>query len=44
VGMSMNKTDKNPKTKIPAKINPPKANAVEKVLPFDDGSKKIKKK
>ncbi len=39
----LNKSDKKLKEQVAAKkINPPKA--TEKVLPFDDGSKKIKKK
>ena len=39
----MNKADKKLKEQIPAKINPAKAK-LDKPLPFDDGSKKIKKK
>jgi hypothetical protein len=41
----MNKSEKKIKEQIPAKINLPKTVAkAEKVLPFDDGSKKIVKK
>jgi hypothetical protein len=38
----MNKSDKKIKEPIASKVNPQKK--IEKVLPFDDGSKKIKKK
>jgi hypothetical protein len=38
----MNKSDKKTKELSPAKINPAKTK-LNKPLPFDDGSKKIKK-
>jgi len=42
----MNKTDKQVKEKIPQKANPPKVTEKvdKKVLPFDDGSKKVEPK